>query len=404
MSKVSCICLFGFGTVGRGVMSVMYKNSYIVRNRLDIDLRIAVILTRSPTKTTSINANSIQKNSIYEPRMYVLVEAVGGTCFARYIMLSTLNTKKLLVTANKTLTACYNFELRRTYNNILLEASVAGGIPILRVLEKGLVGNMISYVAGVLNGTSNWTLSQMYRLGVSLKRSLLEASQRGYAESDNTCDIEGVDSSQKVSIIYYIALRTTVTIRYIYIEGIRTVNLQDIAYGKRLGLNIKLMSVALTIREALCATFPGFVSLNWPFWISESTSNVILVVGDCVGRMWLFGKGAGAKPTASSIISDVEAIHYGNKLYPTVLLTHTYSSISDSRGGFYVRLICISFQECKESLKVLLKKKLRLIAFSVFEVNKRLEVIMVLINAFERCFKRAVVSFRGFITTYRVLL
>ncbi|PHN16253.1 homoserine dehydrogenase [Candidatus Tremblaya phenacola] len=404
MSKVSCICLFGFGTVGKGVMAVMYKNSYIVRNRLELDLRIAVILTRRTSKTTMINANSMQKNPIYEPRMYVLVEAVGGTCFARYIMLSTLNTKKLLVTANKTLIACYNFELRRTYNNILLEASVAGGIPILRILEKALVGNMISYVAGVLNGTSNWSLSQMYRLGVPLKRALLDASQRGYAETDNTCDIDGVDSTQKTSIIYYITLRTAVTIRYVFFEGIRTVSLQDIAYGKRLGLNIKLMSVVLTIRKALCATFPCFVSLNWPFWIAEATSNVILVVGDCVGRMWLFGKGAGTKPTASSIIADVETIRYGSSSYPTKILTHTYSSITDSRGGFYVRSIHISFQECKESLNILLKRKLNLISFRVFEVNKRLEVIMVLINVFERSFKRAVVSFRGFITTYRVLL
>lgn len=387
-------------------MSTMYKNSVIIRFRLGLDLRIAVILTRRITKATKVNVNSTQKIPLNEPRMYVLVEAVGGSCVARYILFNSLNKKRFLVTANKTLIACYNFELRHTYNNILLEASVAGGIPILSVLEKGLVGNMISYVAGVLNGTSNWTLAQMHRLGVSLKRALLDASQRGYAESDNVCDIDGVDSTQKTGILYYISLRTTVTIRYIYTEGIRNVNLQDIAYGKRLGLNFKLMSVVLTIKKALCATFPGFVSLSWPFWISEDTTNVILVAGDCVGKMWLFGKGAGTKPTASAIISDVESIRYGNgnSSYPTRILTLPYRSISTSRNGFYVRTLNTSFQECKETLNNLLKRKLNLISFSAFGVNKRLEVIMVLKNVFERNFKRTVVSFRGYITNYRTLL
>lgn len=289
MIKTSCIYLFGLGTVGRGVMSVLYKNSVKVRIRLGLDIRIAAILTRRATSSTKINVNSMQKPPINDSRLYVMVEVVGGSCFARHIMHSSLNRKRFLVTANKTLLACYSFELRRTYSNILLEAAVAGGIPILNVLERKLVGNMINYVAGVLNGTSNWVLTQMYRLGIPLKRALLDATQRGYAESDSACDVDGVDSAQKTGIIYYIASRVNVALRYAYIEGIRTISLQDIAYGKRLGLRLKLMSVALTKKRHLCAAFPGFVSLSWPFWVSEDSANVILVSGDCVGRLWFFG-------------------------------------------------------------------------------------------------------------------
>ena len=245
------IGILGFGTVGSGVFNVLKENNNEIRAKTGIDFKITSILDLDQEKVTLItNDPSLLASNIDEviQKCDVVVELIGGIGIAYEFAKKSIESGKYLVTANKALIALHGselFELAKQNNtSILFEASVAGGIPIIKALREGLVSNKIEWVAGILNGTTNYILSEMKKNGLSFETALSQAQQLGYAEADPTFDIEGIDTAHKITIIASIAFGIPLDFKKVYIEGITNLQLKDVTYAEELGFRIKLIGLA----------------------------------------------------------------------------------------------------------------------------------------------------------------
>ena len=305
------ICLAGLGTVGKGVLLVYFKNKAGFRSRSGADIRISSFLARTPSKLVTALSHHLQPACLIldDPRLAVMVEVIGGTSDARRILRKTAITQKLFITANKTLLSCYNYETVWSHNKLLYEAAVAGGIPLVHTIRRGLVGNTILQIVGILNGTTNWMLSNACRYGMPPMRMAPEAVKKGYSEHDNSCDVDGSDAVQKTNILIATTYNLLARIRFVPVEGIRCVRLADILFAERLGFSLKLITV---IRKRLgsigCSVRPSLVSSSNPISVPSGTINAVLMGCNSAGRVWLFGSGAGSAPTSSSVLSDIGAI------------------------------------------------------------------------------------------------
>ena len=319
------IAVLGFGTVGSGVAEVLEKNAASIAKKAGEGIGIKYILTthdhpESPFGHLIIHDFSVIEN---DPEIQVVVECIGGVGDALTYARRSLNAGKHFVTSNKELVAEYGYELlqiaRKNDLNFLFEASVGGGIPIIRPLTSCLAANEITEIAGILNGTTNYILTKMIREGLSFDTALRQAQEKGYAEADPTADVDGHDTCRKICILAALSFGRHVYPRQVPTEGIRGVTSEDVAFAAASGRRIKLLGRAQRQEDGRIAVYvsPHFVADDDQLANVEDVFNGIVVKGDAIGDVMFYGRGAGKLPTASAVVADViDAVkHFGAKKF-----------------------------------------------------------------------------------------
>ncbi|MEG6616237.1 homoserine dehydrogenase [Peptococcaceae bacterium 1198_IL3148] len=313
--EVVKVALLGMGTVGRGVYRTLSDNAEVVQRRVGAKLEIKKILVRDVNKNRGVNVPSAVltddiNDVLNDPEIDVLVELIGGINPALEYVLAALHRGKSVVTANKDMVAMHGKELFAAACegncHLLFEASVAGGIPIIRTLKQSLASNRIEAVFGIINGTTNYMLTKMTKDGSDFDAVLKEAQAKGYAEADPTADVAGYDAARKIAILASIAFNTRVTLNNVYVEGITKVTAEDIAYAKELGYVIKLLGIAKDTAEGIeVRVHPTFIPQEHPLASVNDVFNAVFVRGDAVGDTMFYGQGAGELPTASAVVADI---------------------------------------------------------------------------------------------------
>lgn len=316
-SKVG-VGIVGFGTVGVGVARTLMDNAGLIRRRVGVPVELIRIadLDVARDRGLSLPAGMLTQDSrqvLDDPEVDIVVELIGGYDSAKRLILEAIAKGKQVVTANKALLAVHGEELyqaaARQKVDLAFEASVGGGIPIIRALTEGLAANRILSIYGIINGTSNYILTRMTQEGRAFNEVLEEAKQAGYAEADPTFDVEGIDSVHKLAIMVSLAYGTPVDVKDIYTEGITKLTPLDIAYAKEFGYVIKLLGIAKWMEgEIEARVHPTMIPVASPIAQVHGVYNAIQVVGDVVGDVMLHGRGAGSMPTGSAVVSDILAI------------------------------------------------------------------------------------------------
>jgi homoserine dehydrogenase len=312
------IGIIGFGTVGAGTAKVLLDNAALIRRRVGVPLDVVRIADLDVTRDRGLSLppgvlTTDAKQVLNDPSIDIVIELIGGYDTAKRVILDAIAAGKQVVTANKALLALHGEEIfeaaSRKGVDVGFEASVGGGIPVIRALTEGLAGNTLQSIYGIINGTSNYILSRMTHDGHSFETVLKDAQQAGYAEADPTFDVGGIDSAHKLAILVSLAYGTPVNFKEIYTEGITHITPTDIAYAKEFGFTIKLLGIAkLVDGEVEARVHPTMLSSASPIAQVEGVYNAIQLVGDAVGDVVLYGRGAGAMPTGSAVVSDVIAI------------------------------------------------------------------------------------------------
>ncbi|MDH4097131.1 MAG: homoserine dehydrogenase [Nitrospira sp.] len=310
--------IIGFGTVGVGTAKVLLDNAALIRRRVGVPVELIRIADLDVTRDRGMVLPSgllttDAKQVLHDPAIDVVIELIGGYDTAKRVILEAIAAGKQVVTANKALLALHGEEIfeaaTRQGVDVGFEASVGGGIPVVRSLMEGLAGNTIESIYGIINGTSNYILSRMTREGESFESVLKDAQQAGYAEADPTFDVAGIDSAHKLAILVSLAYGTPVNFKEIFTEGITHITPTDIAYAKEFGFTIKLLGIAkLADGEVEARVHPTMVPSASPIAQVDGVYNAIQLVGDAVGDVILYGRGAGSMPTGSAVVSDVIAI------------------------------------------------------------------------------------------------
>lgn len=307
--------LLGLGTVGGGTYKVLQTQKEEMENKLGAVVEIKRILVRNLEKAAqkvedpSVLTDSWEK-ILEDPEIQIVIELIGGIEPARTYILAALRAGKHVVTANKDLLAEHGKELMDTAKemgcDLLFEAAVGGGIPIIRPLKQCLAGNKIQEVMGIVNGTTNFILTKMTQEGMEFQEALDEATRLGYAESDPTADIQGLDAGRKMAILASIAFNSRVTFSDVVTEGITKITAKDIQYARELGCVIKLLGMAKNTPDGIeVGVSPMLIPQSHPLAAVNDSYNAIFVVGDAVQDAMFFGRGAGEMPTASAVVGDV---------------------------------------------------------------------------------------------------
>lgn len=309
------IALLGLGTVGTGVYKVLKVQQEEIPHKVGAKIQLKKVLVRNTEKASrKLDDPSILttewKSILEDPEISIVVEVMGGIEPARRYILDALHAGKSVVTANKDLLASHGKELMdaaaETKSDLLFEASVAGGIPIIRPLKECLAGNHISEVMGIVNGTTNFILTKMAEEGMEFQEALALATELGYAEADPTADIEGLDAARKVAILASIAFHSRVTFDDVYTEGITKITATDIRYAREMGRDIKLLGVAKETPEGIEARVqPMLIPSTHPLASVRDSFNAVFVHGDAVDDTMFYGRGAGELPTASAVVGDI---------------------------------------------------------------------------------------------------
>ena len=315
MDQVVRVGLIGFGTVGTGVVKILQNNADLIARRVgrkvvlekiaDLDVTTDRGVT-VPSGMLTANVNDI----LDDPQIDIVVELIGGHEPAKRFILQALSSNKGVVTANKALLADHGEEVFeaafKAQADLGFEASVGGGIPIIRSLTEGLAGNRLTSITGIMNGTSNYILTRMTQEGRDFSDILKEATREGYAEADPSLDIEGIDAAHKLVIMVNLAYGTPVSMDAVYTEGISNISTLDIAFARELGFTIKLLGIAKFQDQIIEArVHPTLVPTNSPIAQVNGVYNAIHLVGDAVGDIVLYGQGAGSLPTASAVVGDI---------------------------------------------------------------------------------------------------
>ncbi len=307
--------IVGFGTVGTGTARILLGNRDLLKERTGIDINLKKIADldikrdrgiKLPKGTLTTSADDL----IDDPDIQIIVELVGGTTFAKELILKALRKGKHVVTANTALLATYGDEIFRTAGKakveIGFEAAVAGGIPIIKVVREGLIANRVKAVYGIINGTTNYILTKMTEEGAEFGSVLKEAQRLGYAEADPTYDIEGIDSAHKLAILASLAYGSRFSIRDVYTEGISWISPMDIGFARELGYKIKLLAIAKEADGRVeLRVHPTMVPEQYLISKVDGVFNAVYVEGDAVGSTLYYGKGAGDMPTGSAVVSDI---------------------------------------------------------------------------------------------------
>lgn len=360
--------LIGLGVVGTGTYNVLERNREEIRRRAGRAIDIAMVAVRNTARANTVRAQGVVKPGcqivtdvnlvVDNPEIDIVVELIGGCDTARELVLKAVANGKHVVTANKALLALHGNEIFAAAQEkgvmVAFEAAVAGGIPIIKALREGLTANRIESVAGIINGTTNFILSEMRDKGIDFATALSQAQALGYAEADPTFDIEGVDAAHKATIMAAIAFGIPMQFDKAYVEGISKLQAVDIRYAEQLGYRIKLLGIT---RRATVDGVEGIELRVHPTLIPakrlianvEGAMNAVLVQADAVGASLYYGKGAGAEPTASSVIADLVDITRlatadpGNRVphlafQPNLMTDVAILPMSEIKTSYYLRV------------------------------------------------------------------
>ncbi|MFO1288746.1 MAG: homoserine dehydrogenase [Rubrivivax sp.] len=367
--------LLGIGIVGSGTFKVLQRNQEEIRRRAGREIRITMVADLDTARARSIVGSAAEvvgdaRAVIANPDIDIVVELIGGYGIARTLVLEALAAGKHVVTANKALLAVHGSEIfaaaRAKGVIVAFEAAVAGGIPIIKALREGLTANRIEWVAGIINGTTNFILSEMRAKGLDFGAVLKQAQALGYAEADPTFDIEGVDAAHKATIMSAIAFGIPVQFERAYVEGITALQAADIRYAEQLGYRIKLLGITKR-RDDLTAAAGGAGNVGGAGGIElrvhptlvpsqrlianvEGAMNAVVVHGDAVGTTLYYGKGAGSEPTASAVVADlvdITRLHTADPdhrvphlaFQPGALAATPILPIAEVVTSFYLRLV-----------------------------------------------------------------
>ena len=351
--------LLGMGTVGSGTFNVLQRNQEEIKRRAGRAIEISMVADLDVAKAQALCGSHVKvvsdaRQIIANPDIDIVVELIGGYGIAKALVLEAIAAGKHVVTANKALLAVHGTEIFAAAHAkgvmVAFEAAVAGGIPIIKALREGLTANRIQWVAGIINGTTNFILSEMREKGLDFDVVLKEAQRLGYAETDPTFDIEGVDAAHKVTLMSALAFGIPVQFEQAYIEGITKLGAADIKYAEQLGYRIKLLGITKRTEAGIeLRVHPSLVPTQRLIANVEGAMNAVMVQGDAVGTTLYYGKGAGSEPTASAVIADlvdITRLHTADPLnrvphlafQPNAMSNLKILPMSDVITSYYLRL------------------------------------------------------------------
>jgi homoserine dehydrogenase len=348
--KAIQIGLLGIGTVGSGVFNVLKRNQEEIKRRAGRGIEITMVADLDTARAQKIVGDTVKvvndaRAIIANPEIDIVVELIGGYGIAKALVMEAIEAGKHVVTANKALVAVHGTEIFAAAHArgvmVAFEAAVAGGIPIIKALREGLTANSIEWIAGIINGTTNFILSEMRDKGLDFDVVLKEAQRLGYAEADPTFDIEGVDAAHKATIMSAIAFGIPVQFDKAYVEGITKLGAQDIRYAEQLGYRIKLLGITKRSYDKDTGVLKGIELRVHPALVPtkrlianvEGAMNAVMVQGDAVGTTLYYGKGAGSEPTASAVIADlvdITRLHTADAAHRVPHLAFQPDSMSDA--------------------------------------------------------------------------
>jgi homoserine dehydrogenase len=353
------IGLLGIGTVGSGTFAVLKRNQAEIARRAGREIVIKIIADRDIEKARRIVGDGTLITSdanevVTHPDVDIVVELIGGYTTAKELTLKAIENGKHVVTANKAMLASHGTEIFAAAEKqgvmVAFEAAVAGGIPIIKALREGLTANRIEWIAGIINGTGNFILSEMRSKGLSFDTVLEQAKELGYAEADPTFDIEGIDAAHKISIMASIAFGIPIQFDKVYTEGITKLTGEDISYAEELGYRIKLLGITKKTPKGIeLRVHPTLIPSRRLIANVEGVMNAVVVKGDAVGPTLYYGPGAGAEPTASAVVADLVDVtrmhtadpkqrvpHLG--VQPNLLLDIPILPMEEVETSYYLRL------------------------------------------------------------------
>ena len=353
------VAILGVGTVGSGVFNVLLRNQEEILRRAGRAIVVTCVADLDVARAKTLVGDSVKvvndaRAVIADPDIDIVVELIGGYTLAKQLVLEAIEAGKHVVTANKALLAVHGTEIfaaaHRKGVMVAFEAAVAGGIPIIKALREGLTANRIQWIAGIINGTTNFILSEMRDKGLPFETVLKEAQRLGYAEADPTFDIEGVDAAHKATLMSAIAFGIPVQFDKAYVEGITQLEAQDIRYAEQLGYRIKLLGITKRAANGIeLRVHPSLVPAKRLIANVEGAMNAVMVQGDAVGTTLYYGKGAGSEPTASAVIADlvdITRLHTADPLHrvphlafqPDAMSNLPVLPMSEVSTSYYLRL------------------------------------------------------------------
>ena len=386
MAEKLIVGMAGFGTVGSSVYQVLKRNAALIHARAGKQIEIKRVVCRKTDKVIlQTQGNVIASNDlnsiIDDPSISVVIEVMGGIEPAKTFILNALKNGKDVITANKALLATHGDEIfteaRKQNRSVFFEASVAGGIPVIKALREGLAGNQISEISGILNGTCNYILSAMHKTPLSFAEALENAQQLGYAEADPTFDIEGLDTGHKLSILASLAFGVPFHFDITAVEGIKGISSLDIQFAQKLGFVVKLLATVEKINDRLAyQVAPTLIPQNSILAQVSDAMNAVEIVGDAVGKTLFYGAGAGGEATASAVLADVIDIAKGHKsiVKPNSATVVTFLDNNEKRNKNYIRFNSGSLNDLTNHVLPTLEKH-QIVVEKIEEINENLVLL-----------------------------
>ena len=386
MAEKLIVGMAGFGTVGSSVYQVLKRNAALIHTRAGKQIEIKRVVCRKTDKVIlQTQGNVIASNDlnsiIDDPSISVVIEVMGGIEPAKTFILNALKNGKDVITANKALLATHGDEIfeeaRKQNRSVFFEASVAGGIPVIKALREGLAGNQISEISGILNGTCNYILSAMHKTPLSFAEALKNAQQLGYAEADPTFDIEGLDTGHKLSILTSLAFGVPFHFDITAVEGIKGISSLDIQFAQKLGFVVKLLATVEKINDRLAyQVAPTLIPQNSILAQVSDAMNAVEIVGDAVGKTLFYGAGAGGEATASAVLADVIDIAKGHIsiVKPDSATVVTFLDNNEKRNKNYIRFNSSSLNDLTNHVLPTLEKH-QIVVEKIEEINENLVLL-----------------------------
>ena len=353
MLKKAGVAILGLGVVGGGTYEILTKNREYFKKTQGVDITVQAVLEKNRDRALSLGIEESKIASSIEevcsnPEVDIVVEVIGGTGVAKTFVKTALMSGKTVVTSNKELFAKHwpelEAEAKKMNAGLFFEASCVGGVPIIRTLIDGMQANKILSIKGIINGTTNYILTKMAYEGWSYEEALKEAQRLGYAEFDPTADVEGFDAMYKLSILSSLAFNKKICIENVYREGITAITKEDIAQGKEMGYTLKLLGIGKDTEKGVeVRVHPTFIKNDNPLASVNDSFNAVHLVGDAVGEIMLYGRGAGALPTGSAIVSDVIFAAKHNEYFYASFKNNEQGNketkfVNDFTSKYYIRL------------------------------------------------------------------
>ncbi len=412
--------LLGIGTVGGGTFTVLQRNCEEIARRAGREIRIVVVADKNLELAKQVTGGACRLTDdafsvVTDPEVDIVIELIGGYGVARQLVMQAINNGKHVVTANKALLATHGNEIFKAAQDkgvmVGFEAAVAGGIPIIKAVREGLTANRIEWIAGIINGTTNFILSEMRDKGLSFDTVLKEAQRLGYAEADPTFDIEGVDAAHKITILASLAFGIPMQFDKAYIEGISKLDAVDIKYAEQLGYRIKLLGITRRTDEGVeLRVHPTLIPAKRLIANVEGAMNAVLVQADAVGATLYYGKGAGAEPTASAVIADlvdITRMHTADPenrvphlaFQPDAMVELPMLAMDDVTTSYYLRLrVADKTGVLADITRILADENISIDAVIQKEPadgETEADLIMLTHQTREKCIKAAIVKIEG---------